>query len=133
MLAERVGNPLFELSVCNRAREFGLFGAASLRLRIAGVATVAAAPHLGWGALLLVTGAPLAFAEALVDPVAAAGVQAAGGGRGGQTVAVPVVAELLLQSRGQRVHGVPCRPLIHVRARGRAGLCTQQQIRQPGV
>lgn len=114
MLAERVGNPLFELSVCNRARDFGLFSTASLHFQIAGAATLAAAPHLGWYALLLMTGAPLAFAEDLVDPVAAAGVQAAGRRRGGQTVGIPVVAELLLQSRGQRVHRVTCSPLLHV-------------------
>lgn len=116
MLAEQVGNPLSEFSIRNRARDFGLFGAASLRLREAGAATLggAAGPGLGGGGGgLLMTGAPLTAAEGLVEPVAAAGVQAAGRRRGGHAVRVPVVAQLLLQGRGQRVHGVAA-ALLHV-------------------
>lgn len=122
MLAENVGNPLFEFPVCHRAWDFGLLGAASLHFRTAGAATLAAAPLLRRYALLLMPGV------GLVDPVAAAGVQAAGRRRGGQTVAVPGVAELLLQSRGQRVHRLAGRPPQHVRVQGRAGFCTQPRL-----
>lgn len=115
VLAEQVGNPLSEFSICNRARDFGLFGATSLRLREAGAATLggAAGPRLGCGAGLLMKGAPLKAAEGLVEPVAAAGVQAAGRRRRGHAVRVPVEAQLLLQGRGQRVHGVTT-ALLHV-------------------
>lgn len=118
MLAEKVGNALFELSVRNRARNLGLFGAASRHFREAGAAALAGPARLSRPARLLANGAPLTFAEDLVDPVAAAGVQAAGGGRGGQAVGVPVVAELLLQRRGQRLHGVARAPLLRLRAQG---------------
>lgn len=119
VLAEQVGDPLFEFSIRNRARDFWLFGAASLRFS-----------DLGGYARVPVNGAPLTFAEDLVDSVAAAGVQAAAGRWGGHTVRIPVVAELLFQSWGQRVRRVTSAPLLHIGVQRRAGICTQQHIWQ---
>lgn len=103
MVAERVEHPMPELPFGHGPGEFQIRTPAAVGLRQRGAAGFARCPGLACthAAGPLVRGAPARLAEHLVDPLAAAGVQAAGGGRGGQAVRVPVGGELLLQRAGQ--------------------------------
>lgn len=97
MVAERVEDPVSELSVGHRASDLGLL-VATVHFRKGGAAAFPGLPGLPCYTCLLMSGAPAGLAEGLEDLLAAAGVQAAGGGGGGQAVRVPVVGELLPQS-----------------------------------
>lgn len=100
MVAERVEDPVSELSVGHRASDLGLL-VATVHFRKGGAAAfpcLPGLPGLPCYTCLLMSGAPAGLAEGLEDLLAAAGVQAAGGGGGGQAVRVPVVGELLPQS-----------------------------------
>lgn len=130
MLAERVEDAVAQLSVRHGPSQLLLPVLAGLGLREGGAAAFAGLSDLGRHAgLLVVQGAASGLPEHLVEPLAAAGVQAAGGGRGGQAVRVPLEGELLPQSRGQRVHGAGGRrPPLDARVQGGAGVSTGRTV-----
>lgn len=97
VVAERAENPMSELSFCHRASNFGLSIVAAFCFRKRGPAAFAGLPDLSGHTRVWMNGAPVRLAKDLEDLLAAAGVQAAGRGGGGQAVGVPVVGQLLLE------------------------------------
>lgn len=98
MVVERAEDPVTELSIGHRARNFGFLIIGTLHFRKGRATSLTCLPHLPCYTCLLMNGAPTRLAKGLEDLLAAAGVQAAGGGGGGQAVRVPVVGELFPQS-----------------------------------
>lgn len=137
VVAERVEHPMPELPFGHGPGDFQIHTAAAVGLRQRGSAGFTRCPGLACGQAAgpLMCRAPARLAEHLVDPLAAAGVQAAGGGRGGQAVRVPVKGQLLLQRAGQRLHGTSggLLPLHAARVRGGAGVATKGPVNVQSV
>lgn len=98
MVAEGVENPMSELPFGHRPGDCQIRTVVAVGLTWRGAAGFTRWPGLPRVHIAgpLMHRAPARLAEHLEDPLAAAGVQTAGGGRGGQTVRVPVGGELLL-------------------------------------